>query len=398
MEKIKLIMGCWKLRRLGLLGKITILKSLIASQLAYIFSPLQTHHTAIKEINVMFYNFLWNDKSDKIKRKVMINDYSEGGLKMIDIVSFNRSLKATWIKRYLDKENCGSWKSFFDLELEKYGGEVTLTGDLYIKDSRNVIKVSDPFFKEILEIWSEVNYEEMIISDYHFRTSPLWYNSLERVENRPVFLKEWFLKGITKVEHLMDDYGKFLSLTAFQTTHNLTVRPLTFLGIISSIKLLQRYIPHNTRIWTKHKHESFLSNVLKSKKPRKLVYKKLAPGKSESPSQSQQKWQEDLFTTKQHFNSKEAYQMAFQCTKSTKLITFNFKFLHRRILTNNFLKKIGLVDSEKCTFCERETEKLIHLFWACPKLNFFGPILKYGYSLAKSLLKRHPYSLIQHWA
>ena len=67
----------------------------------------------IKEINVIFYNFLWNDKGDKIKRKVMINDYSEGRLKMIDIASFNRSLKATWIKRYLDIENCGRWKSFF---------------------------------------------------------------------------------------------------------------------------------------------------------------------------------------------------------------------------------------------------------------------------------------------
>ena len=89
----------------------------------------------------MFYNFLWNDKGDKIKRKVMINDYSEGGLKMIDIASFNGSLKATGIKRYLNKENCGSWKSFFDLELEKYGGEVILTGNLDIKDSRNVIKV-----------------------------------------------------------------------------------------------------------------------------------------------------------------------------------------------------------------------------------------------------------------
>ena len=177
MEKIKMIMGCWKLRRLGLLGKITVLKSLIASQLVYIFSPLQTHYTAIKEINVMFYNFLWNDKGDKIKRNVMINDYSEEGLKMIDIASFNRSLKATWIKRYLDKENCGRWKSFFDLQLEKYGGEVILTGNLDIKDSRNVIKVSDPFLKEILEIWSEVKYEERIISDYHFRTLPLWYNS-----------------------------------------------------------------------------------------------------------------------------------------------------------------------------------------------------------------------------
>ena len=96
---------------------------------------------------------------------------------------------------------------------------------------------------------------------------------------------------IVNKEHLMDDSGKFLSLTAFRTIHNLTVRPLTFLGIISSIKPLQRYIPHNTRMWTKH--ESFLSNVLKSKKPSKLVYKKLVSGKSESPSQSQQKWQEE---------------------------------------------------------------------------------------------------------
>ena len=183
-------MGCWKLCRLGLLGKITVLKSLIASQLVYIFSPLETNHTAIKDINVMFCNFLWNDKGDKIKRNIMINDYSEGGLKMIDIASFNRFLKATWIKKYLDKENCGSWKRFFDSELDKYGGEVTLTGNLNIKDSRNIIEVSDPFFKEILEIWSEANYDENIMSDYHLRSSTLWYNSLTRVENRPVFYKD----------------------------------------------------------------------------------------------------------------------------------------------------------------------------------------------------------------
>ena len=119
----------------------------------------------------------------------MINDYSEGGLNMIDIASFNRSLKATQIKKYLNKENCGSWKRFFDSELEKYGGEVTLTGNLNIKDSPSIIKVSDPFFKEILGIWSKANYEEKIVSDYHFRSAPFWYNSLIRVGNRPVFFK-----------------------------------------------------------------------------------------------------------------------------------------------------------------------------------------------------------------
>lgn len=45
--------------------------------------------------------FLWSDKGGKIKRNVVINDYLEGGIKMIDIFAFNKSLKATWIKKIL---------------------------------------------------------------------------------------------------------------------------------------------------------------------------------------------------------------------------------------------------------------------------------------------------------
>jgi len=64
------------------------MKSLESSQLVSIFQ-------AIKEINKLFFKFLWNDKRDTIKRTAMIIVYPEGGLKMIDITSFNKSLKAT---------------------------------------------------------------------------------------------------------------------------------------------------------------------------------------------------------------------------------------------------------------------------------------------------------------
>ena len=46
----------------------------------------------------------------------MINDYSDWGLKMIDIQSFDKSLEVTWMKKYLDLENKGKWKLIFDLE------------------------------------------------------------------------------------------------------------------------------------------------------------------------------------------------------------------------------------------------------------------------------------------
>ena len=38
--------------------------------------------------------------------------------------------------------------------------------------------------------------------------------------------RAYYLSYFIKVEHLMDDSGKFLSLTTFQTIHDLTVCPL----------------------------------------------------------------------------------------------------------------------------------------------------------------------------
>ena len=209
-------------------------------------------------------------------------------------------------------------------------------------------------------------FEKTVVSEDHFLSSPLWYNSLIRIENKPVFYKEWHAKGVTKVKHLMDDSDNFLSLPAFQNKYNLKFRPLVFYGHISAIKLLKRHISQNIR--PPLKYEGFLSKFLENAKPSRPVYKKLVSKKSELPISSLQKWLEDSNIT---INWKTAYKLSFQCTKSTKLIAFNFKFLHRRLSTNNFLKKIGLVNSEKCTFCQRETETFVHLVWECPKIQCF---------------------------
>ena len=63
---------------------------------------------------------------------------------MIDLFSFNKSLKTIWIKKYLDKTNMG--KLFFDLELGKYGGEdARFLGNLDKKDTKNHFQTSDIF-------------------------------------------------------------------------------------------------------------------------------------------------------------------------------------------------------------------------------------------------------------
>ena len=50
-EKIRTILSNWKYRRLTFTGKITVLKSLEASQLVYVSTSLCTNEIMIKDIN-----------------------------------------------------------------------------------------------------------------------------------------------------------------------------------------------------------------------------------------------------------------------------------------------------------------------------------------------------------
>ena len=62
----------------------------------------------IKSLTDLIYDFLWDGKPDKVSRKQICKEYLEGGLKMIDINKFLKSLKSTWI-RHLLKDSDAPW-------------------------------------------------------------------------------------------------------------------------------------------------------------------------------------------------------------------------------------------------------------------------------------------------
>ena len=95
------------------------------------------------------------------------------------------------------------------------------------------------------------------------------------------------------------------------------------------------------------------------------TYKLIVKGITSTPDKSQRKWIADCENVENLINWDKSYISPFYCTKETKLQTFQFKFLHRRIATNDYLFKIGISLTDICTFCEQNTETLIHLFWNC---------------------------------
>ena len=120
------------------------------------------------------FDFLWDGKGDKIKRNITISDYENGGLRMIDIKLFNKALKLSWIKKYLDTENHGKWKLLFDLQLRPFGGEAIFRGNLSKKDLAKYITISDAFTLEILQTFTDIRYEGSISSIEQFKAQSLW--------------------------------------------------------------------------------------------------------------------------------------------------------------------------------------------------------------------------------
>ena len=116
---------------------------------------------------------------------------------MIDIESFSKSLKALWVKKYLDEENHGKWKLFFDVELEKSGSPIVLKGNLNTKDIKK-FQIKDTFIKEVLTIWSEVNFEDEIKSENQFLNQNLWHNPLIRIDDCPVFTLNFTIKVLQR--------------------------------------------------------------------------------------------------------------------------------------------------------------------------------------------------------
>ena len=112
-EKIKDIKRqiiSWSKRTLTVLGRITVVKSLLVPKLNYLLLSLPEPNSQImKDINRSLYAFIWGNKPDKINKEQMCQLYNKGGVKMIDIYIHAKSLKISWIRRFVTNSQIESF-------------------------------------------------------------------------------------------------------------------------------------------------------------------------------------------------------------------------------------------------------------------------------------------------
>ena len=150
------------------------------------------------------------------------------------------------------------------------------------------------------------------------------------------------------VKDLLDDSNyNFLSYTGFVTKYNIKTNYLAYCKLVSALKHFRKKCSNNQNFTTS---EKAAENLFSSEKVCKTIYPFLVKTKTSSPAKSQGKWlDEDLFSNVQ-VNWQNTFPLPFLRTTETKLRVFQFKFLLRRVATNDFLLKIGKKETDSCSF------------------------------------------------
>ena len=155
----------------------------------------------LEDINKIMFNFIWDDKPDKIKRKIMMNDYIDGGLRVPNIFLLTNSIKASWVKRLLDDTNKHQYKIFYNLALSKYGDNLVFESNL---DEKTITRIADKFIflKDILLAWSKIC--KIHNTKSNVSKVILWNNTDIKVNQMTFFYKTWYEKGVKFLQHIYD--------------------------------------------------------------------------------------------------------------------------------------------------------------------------------------------------
>lgn len=360
LTEMRKLLNTWSKRNLTPFGKITVLKTLIVSKITHLLQNLpDPDEKFLLEVNKLFYNFLWDGKTDKIKRTVVSQTHEAGGLKMIDIKSFLSALKINWLKRIL----CSNGKITKILKIvcpsiqnmEKLGSE-------YI----NVIlqKVENPFWRDVLKHYKKL-YGKCVPTTFDdFVSECLHYNANVCREKRVIHIKNWIDHGVVSLGHFFGPNG-YLSYDDFKAKFpHVHVDFILYKGILCAIKSYQKKL--NIDI----EHDFVINDALVWRRMYGCTVKSIYACLVENNVSLKciEKWEKSLNI---QIDSKMCFRTLYKTTYDSCLRWFQYRLLYQLLPTGRFLYLRKLIESPLCSFCKQTEETLLHLFWDCPRVQNF---------------------------
>ena len=94
--QIKKIIKIWSKRNLTVIGKITVVKTLILPVLNHLIITLPNPtQDILKKVNELIFTFIWSSPVHRVKKELLQKEFCKGGLKTINLFFFILALKTT---------------------------------------------------------------------------------------------------------------------------------------------------------------------------------------------------------------------------------------------------------------------------------------------------------------
>ena len=215
----------------------------------------------------------------------------------------------------------------------------------------------------------------------NFASTKDWRNKEIRINNSPIFYKNFFDSGILRTSDLFFNLN---STESFNIIKNRVEKTnfLTWAGI-------RHAVPRESKnMMSPISSPSFVidnntcNNVFDiTKKKSKHYYSLLINKKAQFPSAFNKLQGEFHFSID---SLQKVFMLPHKVALEPYVKAFQYKILNSILYTNTKLYKIGFSLCNKCTFCQSDLETLHHLLYSCPhSKTFWNEFEQYWFSITK---------------
>lgn len=356
-DKTKKKFNMWLQRDLSVKGRTLLSKAEGISRLTYAAIALDVDTKTCKSIDQLLLNFIWKNRTHYVKKSVMMNDYNKGGLNVIDFSTLHNTFKVNWIKNHL-KEPASIWNFISSHVFSQLGGLKFILLCNYNID-RLPVSLSN-FHKQALLSWSII-YKHNFSPNNYF----IWNNRDICYKKKSIFFDNWFRNGIVAVNQLLNEQGNLFNYREFLECVKIPVTPKQFaivfdaipLGVIMLLKGCSYVAPQLDPLQTYVGKTCLMSNTCNNNRTvRNLFLKDIVSVPCAISAWSGHAI--DICWTK-------AWTLPNKFLLVNKVKEVSFKIIHRIYPVKSVLAKFSNDIETHCTFCNTDTETLIHFFWFC---------------------------------
>ena len=148
---------------------------------------------------------------------------------MIDFSLMNKALKCIWIKRFRLNEN-STWTVIPNEATSHLGGFYFLS-KCYCSSKDISFRELPLFYIRRLQYWFE--FKDM--QEPGIKNTIIWNNKDIKFDNNTIFFRNWFSRGVSTVENLLDHNLDFITYEQFKTRYQMKTNFLTYYGAINAI-------------------------------------------------------------------------------------------------------------------------------------------------------------------